>query len=109
MPSQSLSLLDSAATLSWLISLDVSLFFPDTDLMLASLLALPSLDLELPTGRDYDLMVKTDTRDGPLGSSPGLTTPWLCDLSQLLNLSGQRVSPSSVRANNTYLRLSAQN
>lgn len=59
MPTQSLSLLDSAATLSWLISLDVSLFFPDTGLMLASLLSLPSLDLELPVGRDYDFMVKT--------------------------------------------------
>lgn len=52
-------------------------FLPGTGFMLASLLSLPSLDLELPESRTQSLWhhgENTGIRDGRLGSSPDFTT-----------------------------------
>lgn len=75
--------------------------------MLVLLLFMPPLGLELPEGRPHgETQALEMDRWVPVLVLPH---PGYSDLSQLLNHSGQRVFPSSVRASNTYLMLSAQN
>lgn len=72
--------------LSWCVP-----FLPGTGFMLASLLSLPSLDLKVPESRTrslWDYGKNISIRDRRLRFSPDFTTHQLCNLSNLLDLSG---------------------
>lgn len=79
--------------------------------MLASLLSLPSQDLELPESRAYDIMVKTQAleTDSWVPVLTLLHTSCATSATYWTFLGTVPPSPSSLEANNTCITFSIQN